>query len=126
MRLREKVGSAFSSLSPDFTFAYAYLHNCSFITHFNKSLMVSQSLKVSNGGNAYKTDASAYVKTLSLTDPAFKNSQIKGCFVENIIYEGFLASCYLFNNLSIFNWVDIADTFVKRFAELREQRISVV
>jgi len=123
-KIRKTAGAAFASMSPDFSFAYACLQSFDQIVHINKSLMISQGLKVSNGGNAYHGDGTGYVQSLKLTEPVYKYSPIKEHFVENSIAEDFFASCHIFNNVSILSSIDLTDLFVKCYRELDEKRAT--
>ena len=119
--IRSRNGTAFSSINPDFSFAYDCLMCCPQVTYLNNALMISQGLSVSNGGNAYRTDASGYVGTLGLKEP-IRYSPIKTLFVENIIAEDFFSACHRFDRLDTFAKFDIANLYLKCFAELEEKR----
>lgn len=120
-KIRERVGSAFLPLSPDFSFAYACLMVHPWVTHLNRALMISQGLNVSNGGNAYRTDASDYVSTLGLQEP-IRYSPIKAMFVENLITEDFLAACHRFERHDLLAKFDPSHLFMKCWLELTEKR----
>ena len=84
--IRNRHGEAFAPISPDFSFAFNCLLNHPRVVHLEESQMISQGLNVSNGGNAYLTDANAYVSSLGLGQ-VIKHSPISSLFVENIIAE---------------------------------------
>lgn len=119
--LRSKAGRAFWTISPDFSFAYSCLLNASKITHIDDALMLSQGLDVSNGGNAFLTDASRYVETLGLARPIV-HSPIDALFVENIIAEDFFAACDRFGRDDLVRRVDRSNLYIKCFLELAEKR----
>lgn len=119
--IRSRLGAAFMPINPDFSFAYACLLSRPRITHVSVPLMISQGLNVSNGGNAYRTDASDYVDTLGLKDP-LPYSPVKALLVENVIAEDFLAACHQLQRLDLldkFYWVDF---YLRCLAELDEKR----
>lgn len=120
-KLREKVGSAFKTINPDFSFAYHCLMEQKRHTYINSALMISQGLRVSNGGNAYLTDSSNYVATLGLEDPILY-SPIKALFVENVIAEDFFAACHLYNRQDILQKYDFSNLYLKCWYELDEKK----
>lgn len=120
-KLRKKVGGAFITINPDFSFAFHCLMEQKKHTYINSALMTSQGLKVSNGGNAYLTDSSKYVATLGLKNP-ITYSPIKSQFVENIIAEDFFAACHIFNRKDILQQFDKSNLYVKCLQELQEKK----
>lgn len=119
--LRIRIGAAFTTINPDFSFAYACLLMRKRLTHLSQPLCISQGLSVSNGGNAYKTDACGYIETLGLDEP-IRFSPIKAAFVENIIAEDFFAACHAFGRPDLRAKMEIADLYLKCFAELDVKR----
>jgi hypothetical protein len=119
--IRNKAGTAFSPLNPDFSFAYACLMVHPWMTHLDRPLMISQGLDISNGGNAYRTDASNYIGTLGLQEP-IRYSPIKAIFVENLIAEDFFAACHRFERHDLLAKFDPADLFMKCCLELNEKQ----
>lgn len=121
--IRVRAGSAFASINPDFSFAYACLLSRPRFTHLNRALAISQGMAVSNGGNAYRTDATAYLATLKLPNP-FAYAPVKAPFVENVIAEDFLAACHRFDRLDLLKRLDWPDYYLKCLAELDEKRAA--
>lgn len=124
-KIRSRNGAVFSPINPDFSFAYDCLMFHPRVTHLNQALMISQGLSVSNGGNAYRTDASSYVDTLGLKTP-IRYSPIKAMFVENIIAEDFFAACHRFCRHDILAKFDVADLYLRCWVELEEKRSAGV
>jgi hypothetical protein len=119
--IRERIGTAFATLNPDFTFAYSCLMSRPRFTHLPQALSISQGLDVSNGGNAYRSDATAYLATLGLKQ-VICHSPIDAPLVENIIAEDFFATCYRFNRLDLLGRFDRSALYIKCFAELEVKR----
>jgi len=122
-KIRAHSREAFSPISPDFSFAYNCLMCHPQLIHIDRALMISQGLSVSNGGGAYRADASSYVATLGLHEP-IRYSPIKEMFVENAIAEDFFAACHRFGRQDLLANLDIADLYLKCFIELDEKRFS--
>jgi len=122
-KIRQKAGAVFLPINPDFSFAYNCLFEQKKITHLTCSLMISQGLAVSNGGNAYLTDASVYVSTLGLNRP-IKYSPIKSLFVENVIAEDFFSACHLYERLDLINRFDMKFLYQKCLNELQEKKFA--
>ena len=121
--IRARTGGAFQPINPDFTFAFACLMSHPRITYAGKALMISQGLSVSNGGNAYLTDASDYIRTLGLSEP-LPYSPVKAPLIENIIAEDFLAICHQLGRQDLLEGMDWADFYLKCLAELDEKRAA--
>lgn len=86
--LRERLGSAFTLVSPDYTFAYGCLLVRERFVHVDTPLMISQGLSVSNGGSHYVGDAAgplAEVLPLGYGQP----SGLPLAFVESSIADDF-------------------------------------
>lgn len=82
-RIREKHGALFMPISPDYSSAFLLLAYAQRMLFINKSLFLSQGLKVSNGGSSVSSNsATAYIDTLDLADP-YRYTPIKYPFVEN-------------------------------------------
>jgi hypothetical protein len=124
-KLREKAESAFTTINPDFSFAYHCLMEQKRHTYINSALMISQGLKVSNGGNAYLTDSSKYVATLGLKNP-ISYSPIKALFVENVIAEDFFSACHLYNRQDILQKYDASNLYLKCWYELHEKKAAKI
>jgi len=123
--IRSRLGGAFLPINPDFSFAYACLLSRPCITHVSAALMISQGLNVSNGGNAYRNDASSYVGTLGLADP-LPHSPVKALLVENVIAEDFFAACYRFQRPDLLARVSWVDFYLRCLAEIDEKRGAAV
>lgn len=119
--IRRRIGCAFATLSPDYSFAYACLLSRPRFTYLPKALSISQGLDVSNGGNAYRTDASTYLATLGLKQ-VICYSPIDAALVENIIAEDFFVTCHRLNRLDLLERVDRSILYLKCFAELKVKR----
>lgn len=122
-KIRASVGAAFLPISPDFSFAYNCLMCHPYVIHIDRSLMISQGLNISNGGNAYRADASSYIATLGLQEP-IRYSPINAMFVENSIAEDFFAACHRFGRQDILLKFDMSDLYLKCLIELDEKRFS--
>jgi len=120
-RIREKTGRAFGHICPDFSFAFDCIFSSPGMFYFDKPLMVSQGLESSNGGNAYASDAGAYIATLGLEQP-FVFSPIKLPLVENAIVEDFLAAAHRHGHTDAAKDYDISTLYFKCFAELDVKR----
>lgn len=119
--IRLRAGAAFSALTPDFSFAFACLLVRPRFTHIDCALSISQGLAVSNGGNAYKSDASSYLGSLGLDHP-IRYSPIPLPFVENVIAEDFFAACHRFDRLDLIDRLDRAGLYLRCLAELEVKR----
>ena len=119
--IRGRCGCAFSTLNPDFTFAYSCLMTRPRFIHLPQALSISQGLDVSNGGSAYRSDATAYITTLGLKK-AIRHSPIDAPLVENIIAEDFFASCNRFDRLDLLERFDRSALYVKCLAECDAKR----
>ncbi|MFY9239929.1 MAG: glycosyltransferase family 2 protein, partial [Roseovarius sp.] len=114
--IRGRIGCAFATLNPDFTFAYCCLMTRPRFIHLPQALSISQGLDVSNGGNAYRSDATAYLSTLGLKK-AIRHSPIDAPLVENIIAEDFFAACHRFDRLDLIERIDRSAFYVKCLEE---------
>ncbi len=90
-RVRQRWGSPFKPLTPDFFSAFVFLSCTEDVLFLDRPLFISQGLKDSNGGNAYRTSALAYLESLGITDWLL-HTPIKAPLVENTIFQDFLAA----------------------------------
>ncbi len=102
-------GTVFGRLNPDFSVGYRCLHTVDSFVHMNTSLMVSQGLKLSNGGNSAKGEGGDYIKSVGLTmELAFDKIPVKLPFVAAGVPQDLLASFDVYGNMECkreFNWV---------------------
>ena len=89
--------------------------------YFQKSLMISQGLSVSNGGTGLRGDASRYFHTLNLMEP-FLYAPSKAMLVENGIFEDFLRSAHILGRFDLIERWDRTSYYVKCFSEVSEKR----
>jgi glycosyltransferase involved in cell wall biosynthesis len=119
--IRRKFGRAFSKHNPDFTFAYRCLCSEERFLNMDESLMISQGLGQSNGGNYYSGDVSKWLhdaeKTLSLVPS-------KAPLVENSIYQDFLSVMKEAGNLDLFNSFDRVLYYRRCFNEISAKRTA--
>jgi glycosyltransferase involved in cell wall biosynthesis len=101
-------GSAFGLLNPDFSVGFRCLHTVNKFIYLGESLMVSQGLKESNGGNSSKGDGSEYIRAVGLNmEEAFSMLPIKLPFVASGIAQDLLMTLNKYQNtelLNKFNW----------------------
>ena len=107
--ISDYCGSAFGRLNPDFSVGYRCLHTVENYVHMDNSLMISQGLKLSNGGNSAKGEGSDYIKSVGLTmETAFNKVPVKLPFVAAGVPQDLLTSFDIYENLDClqeFNWV---------------------
>jgi hypothetical protein len=85
--------------------------------------MISQGTDLSNGRNAFRTDATDYLATLGTTDP-FYHSPIKVPLVETSIAEDLLCACHRFKRQDILARFDWADLYLKCLAEMDRKQAA--
>jgi hypothetical protein len=119
IRLQRK--DIFVSLSPDYTFAFACLMTCNKLIHISCSLMISQGGRYSNGGTAYSSEASSYLRSLKLINPIVF-SKIKTPFVENLLAEDFLAACHTFGRSDLQEQYGMENVYLKCLTELEHKK----
>jgi glycosyltransferase involved in cell wall biosynthesis len=88
--LRERYGTFFRPISPDYTSAFLLLANINAVLYIDQGLFISQGLSLSNGGNAYVKTGAAYLQTLGDRD-WFPHVPIKSPLVENSIFQDYLS-----------------------------------
>jgi len=87
-KIQSQQGRLFKSINPDFTSAFQILAMEDQMLFIDEALFISRGLKESNGGNAYQTDASSYLKTLG-AEGEIQMAPMKSPLIENIIYEDY-------------------------------------
>lgn len=93
-------GSAFGRLNPDFSVGYRCLHTVAEFVHIDGALMISQGLKLSNGGNSATGDGSDYIKAVGLTmDAAYDKVPVKLPFVATGTTQDLLKAFEVYENL---------------------------
>lgn len=88
--MREKYGTIFRPINPDFTSAFLLLESVKSLLFIDQALFISQGLNISNGGNAFAKTADTYLQTLGEGD-WFSKVPIKMALVENIIFQDYLS-----------------------------------
>jgi len=88
--LRDRFGTVFKPISPDFTSAFLLLANVNDVLFIDQALFISQGLSLSNGGDAYTKTATAYLESLGDQD-WFTQVPIKAPLVENVIFQDYFA-----------------------------------
>ncbi|MBT8593857.1 glycosyltransferase family 2 protein [Polynucleobacter paneuropaeus] len=97
--ISDYCGSAFGRLNPDFSVGYRCLHTVKNFVHLDASLMVSQGLKLSNGGNSAKGEGGDYIESVGLTmESAFDKVPVKLPFVAAGMPQDLLASFDIYEN----------------------------
>lgn len=122
-KMRKKYGAIFRPLSPDLTFSYLCLLNIENYSYVNKSLFVSQGLKISNGGKALAGDSTNYFKSLGIEEP-FKYVPIKNMLFQSAISEDFLTMAYLCSRNDLISEWDRQKYFIDCFAEIDEKKVA--
>jgi glycosyltransferase involved in cell wall biosynthesis len=118
-QISDHCGSSFGRLNPDFSLGYRCLHTVDEFVHIDGALMISQGLRLSNGGNSTVGDGSAYIKTLGLTmAEAFDKVPIKLPFVAAGIPQDLLKAFDQYNNVNCAQMFNRAQFFVNCFIEL--------
>lgn len=119
--MRNRHGQIFRTINPDYTFGYLCLQHTTKFTYIDCSLVVSQGLKVSNGGVSYTGDASPYFNSLMLED-AFKYAPIKLPLVQNGIHEDFLAIATLCGRADLLQQWSRSNYYMECLDEINAKR----
>jgi hypothetical protein len=88
--LRERYGTFFRPISPDYTAAFLLLANINAVLYIDQALFILQGWSFSNGRNAYVKTGAAYLQTLGDRD-WFPHVPIKSPLVENSIFQDYLS-----------------------------------
>jgi len=119
--MRARYGQVFKAMSPDYTFAYLCLLNTESFYHLKQPLFVSQGVKVSNGGNAYASDARGYLSTLDIK-PFYEHVPLKLPLVLNLIHGDFMAMLELCGRNDLIEEWDRVNYFDECTLEVEEKR----
>jgi glycosyltransferase involved in cell wall biosynthesis len=122
-KIRAQHGKLFSPINPDFASAFLILAYVDKLIYIDAPLFISRGLDVSNGGNAQKTDASIYLKSLGMTN-SYRHVPIKAAVVENIIYEDFLMAKDMAGGNLLKVEIDWAEYFIRCNKEIQFKRTT--
>lgn len=118
--LRDRFGTVFKPISPDFTSAFLLLANVNDVLFIDQALFISQGLSLSNGGDAYTKTATAYLESLGDQD-WFTQVPIKAPLVENVIFQDYFAIQGLAGGVLSQVNIDWAEYFAVCYRELIEK-----
>lgn len=123
--ISDRCGSAFGRLTPDFSVGYRCLHTVENFVHIDASLMISQGLKLSTGGNCTTGDASDYIRSVGLTmDAAFDKVPVKLPFVAVAIAQDLLKTFEVYENLDCERKFNRVQFYVSCIKELDLKKTS--
>lgn len=87
--LRDRFGTVFKSICPDFTSAFLLLASVDDVLFIDEALFISQGLSLSNGGDAFSRTVAAYLESLGDRD-WFSRVPIKAPLGWNAVYQDYL------------------------------------
>lgn len=124
--IRARHGKLFLPINPDFTSAFLLLGYVDNLLYIDTPLFISRGLLQSNGGNAYKTDGTAYMRSLNIAD-WYGHVPIKAAFIESMIFEDFLMVKEMAGGTLLKVEMDWVEYFVRCHNELQEKkRVNVL
>lgn len=115
--LRDRYGTVFRPISPDYTSAFLLLSKVDSVMYIDQALFISQGLHLSTGVNCYTKTGAAYLQALGEKD-WFSHVPIKAPLVENGIYQDYFAIRNLAGGILCEVNVDWTIYFVKCYREL--------
>lgn len=124
-KMRSKYGKVFRTINPDFSFGYLCLMNTNKLLYIERTMFVSQGLKVSNGGNSFGGDASPYFNTLGIEN-LFEHLPCKLPLVQSGIHEDYLAMADLCGRWDLIESWSRENYYLECFDEIDTKRGAAI